>query len=116
MERRKELKELYKNMKPEMGIFIIKSTLNNKCYLEETQNLKGAINGAKFRLNAGNHVNKELQKDWAEHGEENFTIEVLENLEYDKDEAKIDYTEDLAILKMIWEEKLSKQGVGFYKK
>ncbi|MDD4169444.1 MAG: GIY-YIG nuclease family protein [Desulfotomaculaceae bacterium] len=115
MDRRKELKELYKNMKPDMGIFIIKSTLNNKCYIEGTQDLKGTINGTKFRLNFGNYSNRELQKEWKEHGEESFTIEILENLEYDKDESKIDYTEDLTILKMIWEEKLAKQGVEFYK-
>lgn len=116
MDRRKELKELYRNMKPDMGIFTIKSNLNNKCHIEGSQNLKGTINGAKFRLNFGNYSIKELQNEWKENGEESFTIEILENLKYDKDESKTDYSEDLAILKMIWEEKLSKQGIEFYKK
>ncbi len=114
MDRKKELKELYKNMKPDMGIYIIKSSVSNKCYIEGTKDLKAAINGAKFRLNFGNHLNNELQKQWKEQGEVNFTIEILENLEYDKDESKVDYSEELNILKMIWEEKLSKQGVNFY--
>lgn len=116
MDRRKELKELYRNMKPDMGIFTIKSNLNNKCHIEGSQNLKGTINRAKFRLNFGNYSNKELQNEWKENGEESFTIEILENLKYDKDESKTDYSEDLAILKMIWEEKLFKQGIEFYKK
>jgi hypothetical protein len=30
---------------------------------------------------------------------------VLEKLKYDKDETKTDYSEELAILKMLWEEK-----------
>ncbi len=115
MDKRKELKELYKNMKTEMGIFIVKSNFNNKCHIEGTQDLKGTINGTKFKLNLGNHYNKELQKEWKENKEENFTIEILENLQYDKDEAKTDYTEELAILKMVWEEKLSNQGLEFYK-
>ena len=78
-----------------MGILMIKSNINNKCYLEGTQNLKGTINGIKFRLKFGNFINRELQKEWKEHGEENFTIEILEKIDYDKDDLKTDYTEDL---------------------
>lgn len=116
MDRKKELKELYKNIKPDMGIFIIKSNLNNKCYIQQTQDLKGAINSTKFKLDFGNHPNKEFQREWKEQGESSFTIEILEHLEYDKDESKTDYSEELNILKMIWEEKLLKKGMVFYKK
>lgn len=82
--------------------------------IEATSNLKGKINGTKFKLNSGGHPNKELQKEWKEHGEEAFSIEVLENLEYDKDESKTDYSEELALLQMIWEEKLKKENMEFY--
>ena len=91
-----------------MGVFIIRSKFNNKYYIEGTQDLKGKINSTKFKLELGNHPNKELQQQWKERGGSDFTIEILEKLEYDKDESKVDYNEDLAILKMIWEEKLSK--------
>lgn len=113
MDRRKELKELYKNMKVDMGLFIIKSNLNDKYYIEGTQDLKGTINSTKFKLELGKHPNKELQKYWKEHGESSFTIEILDKLEYDKDELKVDYSEELNILRMIWEEKLSKKGIAF---
>lgn len=116
MDRRKELKEQYKLMKPDMGIFIIKAKFENKCYIEVSQNLKGAINRTEFTLRFGNHPNKELQKAWNEHGKDNFTIEILEKLEYDKDEAKTDYGEELEILEMEWKDKLSKQGMEFYNK
>ncbi|MDD4781206.1 MAG: GIY-YIG nuclease family protein [Tissierellia bacterium] len=115
MDRRKELKELYKNLKPDMGIFIVKSNINDKCYIEGTQDLKSTINSTKFKLNLGNHPNKELQQHWKEYGESSFIIEVLEELKYDKDESKVDYSEELNILKMIWDEKLSKNGLKFYK-
>lgn len=49
MDRKKELKEMYKHRKTDMGIFIIKSNVNNKCYLEVTQDLKGTINSTKFK-------------------------------------------------------------------
>ncbi|ABW19225.1 GIY-YIG nuclease family protein [Alkaliphilus oremlandii] len=116
MDRKKELKEQYRMMKPEMGIYIVRSHFNNKCFIEATKDLKGTINGSRFKLEAGNHPNRELQKEWREHGKENFTIEILENLEYDKDETKTDYTEDLTLLRMIWEEKLIKEDRELYKK
>ncbi|MDD2482579.1 MAG: GIY-YIG nuclease family protein [Lutispora sp.] len=116
MDRKKELKELYKQMKPDMGIFTIYSKVNNKCYIQATHDLRGVINGAKVRLRSNMHPYRELQKAWNELGENNFIIEILENLEYDKDESKTDYKEDLALLHMIWEEKLAKEGKEFYKK
>lgn len=116
MDRKKELKLQYKQMRPQMGIFIIRSKANKKCYIETTQNLKATLNSTKFKLGAAAHPNRELQKEWKDFGAENFRIEILENLEYDKDESKTDYTEDLTWVKMIWEEKLLKQKVGFYKK
>lgn len=114
--RKKELAAQYKQMKPQMGIFIIRSKVNNKCYVEGTQDLRGRINGAKARLGGGMHPYLELQKEWNDFGSENFTIEILENLDYDKDESKTDYKEDLALLQIIWEEKLVKDGVELYKK
>ena len=115
MDRKKELKEQYKQMKPPMGIFIIRSNSSNKCYIEVTPNLKGKINSAKFQLANGSHRNRELQQAWRDLGEAAFTIEVLENLEYDKDETKTDYKEDLALLKMMWEEKLAKEGIEYFR-
>lgn len=110
MDRKKELKEEYKQMKTDMGIYIIESKINNKYYLETTQNLKGKINSSKFQLNMGSFRNYELQKDWKEYKESNFEIRVLENLSYDKDESKTDYSEELEIMKILWEEKLSKEN------
>jgi len=116
MDRKKELKMQYKLAKPQMGIFVIRSKVNHKCYIQGTQDLRGVINGAKARLGGGMHPNRELQKEWTDFGAESFTIEILENLQYDKDESKTDYSEELDILQMIWEEKLAKENVEFYKK
>lgn len=113
-ERKKELRAQYELMKPEMGIFAVINKNNPKYYLETTQNLKGKINSTKFQLNAGAHPQKELQEDWTETGEDGFEIKVLEQIEYDKDESKTDYTDDLALLKMIWIDKLTKEGVLLY--
>lgn len=116
MDRKKELKLQYKQMKPPMGVFVIRSKFSNKYYLEATNNFRARFNSTKVKLESNFHPNKELQKDWNEHGEENFTFEIMENLEYDKDEMKTDYTDDLALLEMIWEEKLAEAGLELYKK
>ena len=114
--RKKELTDLYKQTKPQMGIFIIRCKLNNKYYLQATQDLRGVMNGARVRLDGGMHTNRELQREWKEFGPDSFTVEILEYLEYDKDETKTDYSEELALLQMIWEEKLAKENLEFYKK
>lgn|GEM_PF-6400169 len=52
---------------------------------------------------AGSHPNRELQKGWLEYGEADFTIEVLQYLDYDKDGAKTDYQEELALIRpLLW--------------
>lgn len=116
MDRKKELKLQYKQMKPKMGVFIVRSKTNNKYYIMATKDLRGVINGTIARLGGGIHINLELQKEWNDYGEENFVTDILEELKYDKDESKTDYSEDLSLLQMIWEEKLDKEGMKLYKK
>lgn len=116
MDRRKELKEQYKQMKPDMGVFAIKTKTGSKYYIEAAPNLKGAINRNKFQLGTGSHPNRELQKEWKSLGEDGFAIEILEKLEYDKDESKSDYSEELELLRMIWEEKFIKEHMKAYEK
>jgi hypothetical protein len=110
LDRKKELKEQYRQMKPQMGVLMIRSNSQNKCFIEATQDLRGRINSTKFKLACGAHPNRELQKEWQEFGESNFTIEIVDHFEYDKDETKTDYTEDIALLQMIWEEKMGQRG------
>jgi len=114
--RRKELLEQFKQMKPDMGIFMIRSQTSHKCFLETSHNLRGRINSTLFKLNGGVHPNRELQKEWREQGADNFSIEILETLKYDEDESKTDYREELTILQMVWEDRLSGENALFYSK
>ena len=116
MDRKKELKEQYKQMKTEMGIFIIQNKINNKYLLVTTQNLHGMINRTRFQLKSGGHPNRELQKEWNELGEGNFIFTILETLDYDKDESKTDYSEELKIMDIIWSEKQSYKNMEAYNK
>lgn len=109
--RRKELLEQYKQMKPDMGVYMFKSINTNTVYLGCDKNIKATINGDRFKLNANSHRNKKLQKDWNENKEENFEIKVVQVLKYDKDESKTDYSEDLKILRDICKDRFQNENV-----
>lgn len=103
-------------MKKPMGIYIIRSKVNNKCFIQATKDLKGVMNSTLVKLKADMHPNRELQKEWKELGPDNFIVEILEHLDYDEDEAKTDYTEELELMQMLWAEKLAKENWELYKK
>jgi hypothetical protein len=85
MDRKKELKQQYKEVKTQAGIYQIKNTKNQKILIASTMNLK-TMNGKRFELTMGSHRNKSLQSDWNEFGENAFAFEVLEVLEIKEDE------------------------------
>ncbi|MBD2843696.1 GIY-YIG nuclease family protein [Paenibacillus sp. IB182496] len=97
-------------MKPEMGIFVTRTQDNTVRVLETSSNLKGKMNSRIMQLQTGSHPNKALQREWDARGEAAFVMEVLETLTYSKDETKTDYSEELEILRMMWEERLSSGG------
>jgi len=107
MDRKKELKELYKQMKKEMGVFVFLCKPTNQSYIGHTKDTKGTLNSIRFQLSIGSFRNKKMLEAWNDYGEENFTINILETLDYDKnDESKTDYREELTLLKEICKEKM----------
>ncbi len=106
---KKQLKEAYKQYRPEMGVYAIENAEQGICYLEAAADLKASMNGARFKLDGGMHKDRALQDAWKQSGGDGFQLAVLEVLPYDeKDAGKTDYTEELALLKAIWEEKIQK--------
>lgn len=105
---KKDLKEQYRKMKPDMGVFMFKCVSSGKAYLGFSQNVKAALNSLTFQLNLGSYnANGNLQGDWKKYGEKGFEITVLELLKYDKDESKTDYTGDLKLLRDLCAEKFN---------
>ncbi|MEJ8548806.1 GIY-YIG nuclease family protein [Brevibacillus borstelensis] len=108
MNRKEELKQQYKEMKTEAGVYQIKNIKNNKILIESTRNLK-TINGKKFQLKAGSHFNKQLQQDWNEYGEDAFVFEVLEVLKK-KETGYFDEADALKKLEQKWLDELQPYG------
>jgi len=114
MDRKAELRQLYKDEGIQAGVYQIKNTVNQKVLVLSTTNLR-TINGKKFNLEMGSFINKELQKEWKEFGEEAFVFEVLEVLKAEKDEH-FDLKDALKKLEEKWLDKLHPYGERGYNK
>lgn len=117
MDRKRELKEIYKEMRVEAGVYQIKNARNGKIFIGTTRNFK-SLNGLRFSLKAGTFTNKELQKDWNYYGESAFSIEILEVLKK-KDDPYFNEKEALSELENKWMKQLQpyeEQGYNKRKK
>ena len=104
-QKRKELKQTYLQTARPAGVIAIRCNVNGKVLFVSSLNLNGLLDRHEFQLRLGGHYNKELQKDWNTYGRENFTFEILEQLET-KDDPTYDYSKDLAVLEELWLEEL----------
>jgi hypothetical protein len=112
MDRKKELKQQYKEMDISAGVFQIRNIKNQKIYIASSANLN-AMNGQRFQLEAGLHRNKMLQQEWQEFGAEAFVFEVLEVLEK-KEDGYFDIKDALKKLEAEWVERLQPFGERGY--
>ena len=102
---KKEIKRIYKATPTPMGVFQIKNLVNNKIFIGSSMNLPGRKNRFELEFTMGITMDHVLQKDFKDYGRDNFTFEVLDNLDPKEDPA-YDYKEDLKTLEELWIEKL----------
>ncbi|WP_078381531.1 GIY-YIG nuclease family protein [Sutcliffiella halmapala] len=112
MDRKKELKQLYKETPIEAGVYQIKNSRNQKLLIGSTRNLK-TLNGLKFTLETGTNTNKELQNEWKHFGKEAFEFEILEVLKK-KNDPYFNEKEELEKLSNKWLDKLQPYGERGY--
>src|ERR1044071_3225340 len=112
-DKKKELKQAYKENPPAMGAYQIRNLANNKVLVGTTPNLPGAFNSQRFQLSMGNHRNKALQSEWHEFGSHNFVFETLDELK-PTEGPDHDYRADLAFLEKFWLESLQPFGERGY--
>ncbi|HOI15406.1 MAG TPA: metalloregulator ArsR/SmtB family transcription factor [Geobacteraceae bacterium] len=110
---RSMIKRMYKQNRPDMGVYQIRNTVNNRIYVGSTTNLEGIRNSRLFQLRMGKVVfSRELQKDLDRFGAESFEFSVLEVLENAETGTKSDRS--LASLYVRWLEKLQPFGERGY--
>ncbi len=107
--KRAEIKRLYKQNCPGMGVYQIRNKLNGKIYVGSSENLDGTRNSRLFQLRMGKIVfSRELQRDLNEFGAKSFEFSVLAVL--DKPEPGDNIEQSLAALELHWLEKLQPFG------
>lgn len=113
MDRKKELKQQFRETPVESGIYQIKNTINNKIMVGSTRNLK-TLNGIKFMLETNGYTpNKDLQNEWNQYGKDAFTFDILEKLKKN-DDPYFNEKEALLALEEKWLEKLQPYGERGY--
>lgn len=112
-DRRAELRQAYKQMKTEAGVYRIKNTVNQKTLVVATPNIR-TMDGKRFELRMGSHMNAKLQAEWKEFGEDAFVFEVLEVLD---DDIEDQYARQKALKEMErkWLDELRAHGEQGYR-
>lgn len=114
--RKKQLQAKYKAYYPPMGVYMIKSKVDEGFVYLSSTNLPGAFNSVRFQLNLGSYPNKGLQKAWQEQGADAFEFQLIEELEYDKNDLDKDYRPDLtAMVELLLEELSEQKRVKMYR-
>jgi len=112
---KKDLKEEYKLKQFKIGVFQIRNKINGKIYIDSSPNLDAIWNRHRVELNFGGHRNEVLQKEWTALGEENFSFEILSEIEQ-KDGENIDYTKEAKQLALMFIDELQPFGEKGYNK
>jgi hypothetical protein len=112
MDRKRELKQQYKEIKINAGVYQIRNTQNQKIFIASTRNLK-TLNGKLFMLKNGSFPNNKLQRELKEFGAEAFVFEILEVLEK-KEDGYFDEKDALKKLEEKWLEKIQPFGERGY--
>ena len=105
---RKEILAQYKEREKIGCVYLIKNTLNNKLLLDASTDLQSVGNRFEFAQKTGSCINPKLQKDWSEHGNGVFVLEVLEELKKGSSQTDAGFKADVDFLKETWLDKLSK--------
>ncbi|MET3289967.1 UNVERIFIED_CONTAM: DNA-binding CsgD family transcriptional regulator [Brevibacillus sp. OAP136] len=104
---RKDAIRAYKEELKPMGIYQIYNKRDGKALIAGSMNLPAIFNRQRFTLKLGSHTDKALQQDWNDAGEEQFSFDILQQLEPKENETATpdvlkQYQEKLTELESIW--------------
>ena len=103
---RKAAIQAYKEQKPQRGIFAVRCQTTGSAWVDSAPDLRAAENRIWFLLQHGDHfMEKTILTEFAAHGRDAFTFEVLEKL--DEDIAAMSVRDALRDRKNHWAEQLN---------
>lgn len=112
IDRKARIRE-YKDTPRPAGVYRVRNSVTGKSLIGSTTDLPGMLNRQRFQLENDSHPDRKLQGDWTKLGSDVFEFEILDQLK-PSDDSTYDPTEDLAVLKEMWIEKLTASGVTLY--
>jgi hypothetical protein len=109
-ERKRDLVRQYKERRKRRGVFAVRCKATSDLWVSASHDLDAQQNGTWFALRLGSHPNRALQAVWNEHGEAEFSYEVLAQLS-EEDRSEYALKADLKALEAIWREELGAKAV-----
>ncbi len=80
---RKDAIRKFKEQKPGVGVYAVRSTATGQVWVGVSRNLEAARNSCWFQLRNRLHQEKSLQLEWDAQGESAFEYEILDRLDED---------------------------------
>lgn len=80
---KKQLRELYKNRRPDMGVLDIACPAAGAHFLFISKDAANGFNRHRFQLEAGMHPNRVLSTLWKEYGAQNFQFQTAGLIKYE---------------------------------
>ncbi|RAJ02440.1 GIY-YIG catalytic domain-containing protein [Chitinophaga skermanii] len=111
MSNRKELINAYKQRDPQIGIYQVRNTVNNKVYVASSMSLETVWNSQQFQLRSNGHPFEALQVEWNEFGADKFVFEILATL---KPEPTMNVKFELKALEKKYIDQLQPYGAKGY--
>jgi len=88
-ESRKEAVRSFKDLKPSIGIYSVRSAISGRTWVGASRNLEAMKNSCWFQLRNGLHREKSLQEEWDLRGESAFEYEIVDRLDVDMHDLEI---------------------------
>lgn len=107
--RRRELREQYRETRPEAGVYAVRNTRTARVLLASTPNLAGARNRFEFARSTASlgALDQRLRRDAERFGIDAFELEVLEVLDVSVATTPAEVARDLTTLEELWRDKLA---------
>lgn len=110
---RKALRRQFEERKVVAGIYCVRNTTTGRCLIGAAVDVTSMLARQRAQLKFGSSPDRDLQAEWDALGAEAFAFETLDALA-PRDGPVGNQDDDLRVLKSLWLEKLTGEGVPLY--
>ena len=104
-DRKKQLKNAYKDKPAIGGVCCIRCSGNQRAYLQASRNIEGLRNRFDFAISMGTCPDPSLRGEWEKYGSGSFTFTVLDEIQKGETQSDKDFADDIDALYEMWLER-----------